>query len=36
MASISLLCTMWIMAPAQRKSKPLNIACVNKWNIDAI
>ena len=23
-------------APAQRKSKPLNIACVNKWNIDAI
>ena len=36
MVSISLLCTAWMMHPAPKKSRALNMACVNRWNILAM
>ena len=36
MRLISLLPMVWMMAPAQRKSRALNMACVKRWNIEAI
>ena len=33
---ISLLCTAWIMQPAPRKSNALNMACVKRWNMEAM
>ena len=33
---ISLLCTVWMMAPAPRKSRALNMAWVKRWNIEAM
>jgi hypothetical protein len=33
---ISLLCTIWITAPAPRNNNDLKKACVNKWNMEAI
>ena len=36
MVSISLLCTAWMMHPAPKKSRALNMACVNRWNIPAM
>ena len=32
-ALISLLCTAWMMLPAPRNNKALNMAWVNKWNM---
>ena len=36
MADISLEWTAWIMQPAPRKRSALNIACVKRWNIEAM
>ena len=36
MCSRSLLCTACMMEPAPRKSSPLNIAWVKRWNIEAM
>ena len=33
---ISLLCTAWMMQPAPRKSKALNMAWVKRWNMEAM
>ena len=33
---ISLLCTAWMMQPAPKNNRALNMACVNKWNILAM
>ena len=35
-ADISLECTAWIMLPAPRNNSALNIACVKRWNMDAM
>ena len=35
-ADISLECTAWMILPAPRNSNALNIACVNKWNMEAM
>ena len=34
--AISLLCTAWMMQPAPRNRQALNMAWVNRWNIEAI
>ena len=36
MADISFECTAWMMKPAPRKSSALNMACVKRWNIEAM
>ena len=36
MADISLECTAWMMHPAPRNSSALNMACVKRWNIEAM
>ena len=36
MADISLEWTAWIMQPAPRKRSALNIACVKRWNMEAM
>ena len=33
---ISLLCTAWMIAPAPRNRSALNMACVNRWNMEAM
>ncbi len=35
-SAISLLCTVWMMAPAPRKSRALNMAWVKRWNMEAM
>ena len=36
MVDISLECTAWMMQPAPRKSRALNMACVKRWNMEAM
>ena len=36
MADISLLWTAWMIHPAPRKSRALNMAWVKRWNMEAM